>query len=580
MAKQDVLILPSTPRISGGIAGDSSILAGVPFSRKIILSQPRRQLLEIFFAVTALLFISTAGYAQDRVSTVHSRIESALSNILHRSDYLVIVNRIDQLDDGGSSTAATGQVRRLPGLFVGVDATGKVIRNDEAAGQYNGGLSISVIIDPAVKQETYSLIQKNIPELAGGLRDTDEFRIARASLRQPPPPNAQAPQVAVNNNMGDSKGSSSELLRQLAVGLALLGLFIWILSRMLKSQKDSPSSSKSPARESTAEDVKEESAKERSQKHIAELDPLLTGLYLIRCQNQRQNDRIRGWVHAADPTTMRAVILALPGWISSTLEKNLRDALKDVESPRTDVSVVYMEISVLEKNLRDPKEKTRALLSWFPAMYLRDVPSHQRDMLSRESRVVLWYLRPELGDFVKLESESYDDALAEPSPEAIQICHDEMANWTSKAIIGDRSAKRDTVGSLAKMINQLREFGPIESRVKQAKERLSPEDFARLEKQVVWVRTPLSWNTSQLKDWLRLVDPQDYLWWCQILGETPSWNMSELVRPLRLSMFQNAAEDPLFKQWSEPLRKQAAERILNQIRSIHFAQDSEDEISA
>jgi len=211
---------------------------------------------------------------------------------------------------------------------------------------------------------------------------------------------------------------------------------------------------------------------------------------------------------------------------------------------------------------------------------MRDVPIHQRELLSRDSRLVLWFLRPELGDFVKLEGESFDTALVEPNPAAIQVCYDEMAHWASKAIIGDRSEKRDTVDSLAKMINQLREFGSIESRVKQAREKLSPEDFARLERKIAWVRTPLSWNSSRLKDWLRVVDAQDYMWWRQILGETPDWKMAELLRPLRLSMFQNAEQDPLYKQWPESLRKQAAERILNQIRAVQLEQDSGDELAA
>ncbi len=534
----------------------------------------------LMFFLTISMVYTSSSFAMDRASAVHSRIESALSNILHRSDYLVIVNRLDQLEDGGSSTEATGKVKALPGLSVGVDSTGRVVRNDEASGQYNGGLSIAVILDPAVKDETYNLIQKNISELAGGLRDTDEFRITRASLRQPPAPQSSAPQVAINNSLGDPKGANSDLMRQLAVGLALLGLLIWVLSRMINMQKHASNPSPSSANHMGSDSEKEDSERELSKEHISELDPLLTGLYLMRCQNQRQDDRLRGWVHAADPTAMRAVILALPGWISSSLEKTLREALKDTDSPRADASVVYLEISVLEKNLRDPHEKIRALLTWFPAMYMRDVPIHQRELLSRDSRLVLWFLRPELGDFVKLEGESFDTALVEPNPAAIQVCYDEMAHWASKAIIGDRSEKRDTVDSLAKMINQLREFGSIESRVKQAREKLSPEDFARLERKIAWVRTPLSWNSSRLKDWLRVVDPQDYMWWRQILGETPDWKMAELLRPLRLSMFQNAEQDPLYKQWPESLRKQAAERILNQIRAVQLEQDSGDELAA
>lgn len=544
-------------------------------------------LVYLVVAVIGTTIGPSAAFALDRAVAVHSRIESALSAILSRSDYLVIVNRLDELEDGGASTAASGQVRRLPGLNVGVDNTGRVIRSDEVAGQYNGGVSISVIIDPAVKTETYELIEKNIPELAGGLRDTDEFRISSAPLRQPPPPGSQSPQIAVNNNLSDKDADSASLLKQLAIGLALLGLFVWILSRLLnKSQESVPAQRSSPQEQAAqANQVKEE--KTKAEKHFAELDPLLTGLYLMRSQSNRHPERIRGWAHSADPSTQRAVLMSLPGWMSSSLEKVIRDAVKDHESPRADASAVYLEISVLEQNLKDPAEKNRALLSWFPAQYLRDVPSHQRDLLSQESRVVLWYLRPDLGDFVRqdsiardLSSEDYDQALAAPSSEAIQKCFDEMATWNSKGIIGDRSVARDNVAALANMINQLKEFGPIESLIGQSKDRLSPEDFSRLETMVVWERTPFSWSTAQIKDWLRVVDPQDYLWWCKVLEQKPDWKLEELLRPLRLSMFNNAEKEPLYTSWSEAQKKMAVERLLNQMRTVHFGKDSGDELSA
>jgi hypothetical protein len=273
--------------------------------------------------------------------------------------------------------------------------------------------------------------------------------------------------------------------------------------------------------------------------------------------------------------------------MSSSLEKTIRDAIKDVESPKAETSAVYLEISVLEKNLKAPAEKNRALLSWFPATYLRDVPTHQRDLLSQESRVVLWFLRPDLGDFVRqdaiardLSSEDYDQALATPSDEAIQKCFEEMAVWNSKGIIGDRNTARDSVAALANMINQLREFGPIESLINQSKERLSSEEFARLESLVVWAKTPLSWTNGQIKDWLRVVDPQDYLWWCKILGQKPDWKLDELLRPLRLSMFNNAENEPLHTAWTEGQRKLAVERLLKQMREIHFGKDSNNELSA
>lgn len=529
------------------------------------------------------LLVSFPAFAIDRALSVHSRIEGALSNILHRSDYLVIVNRLDQLEDGGASSASTGQIRRLPGLSVGVDTAGRVMRNDEVLGQYNGGVSIAVILDPAVRDETYQLIERSISDLAGGLRDVDEFRISRAPLRQEPAPNNQAPQVAVNNNMGDP-AQGNDILRQLAIGLGLLGLFIWILTRLLKAAgKDSGAANRqAPASEGAKEASEQaENQKKKAEKHFAELDPFLTGLYLIRSQNSRQMDRVRTWSHSADPSTQRGVLMSLPGWISSSLEKTIQGAIKDTEGNREEVSTVYLEISVLEKNLRDPDERKRALLNWFPSTFLRDVPSHQRDLLTRESRLVLWYLRPELGDFVKLENEGFDQAIEEPSIPAIQKCYAEMEAWNSKGIIGERLTNRDPVAAIVTMINQLKEFGPIESRIKQAREKLSADDFARMEKQVVWVRTPLSWTEAQVKDWLRMVDPQDYFWWCHLVGEEPAWKLENMLRPLRLSMFRNAQADLIHPGWSEAQRKAAAERILEQLRKIHQQlEDSDDALAA
>jgi hypothetical protein len=532
-------------------------------------------LIGVFFVLAPL-----QAFAVDRAMAVHSRIEGALGNILHRSDYLVIVNRLDLLDDDGATTAASGQIRRLPGLAVGVDAAGRVIKSDDADGQYNGGVSISLILDPAVRDETYDLIQKSISELAGGLRETDEFRISRASLRQPLPPTNQSPQVSVNNNMADPASKGTDLLRQLAVGLAVLGLFVWVLSRLLNRNKDNSPQPRIAPQEAAKEAAEAADDRKKAEKSFAELDPQLTGLYLIRAQTNRQSDRVRAWAHAAEPSTQRAVLMALPGWISSSLEKTIQEAIKEKDQPRADVSAVYLEISVLEQNLRDPVERQRALLSWFPAVYLRDVSPHQRDLLSRDSRVVLWFLRPELGEFVKLENESFDQAIEEPSPIAIQRCYSEMESWNSKGIIGDRTQSRDPVSAIVAMLNQLKEFGPIDSRLKQAREKLSSDDFARLEKQVVSARTPLTWSQAQVKEWLRIVDPQDYIWWCQVIGQEPPWKLDTMLRPLRFSMFRNAQMDPVHKVWAEAQRKAAAERILVQLREIHQLGDSENVVAA
>jgi hypothetical protein len=264
-----------------------------------------RSLIGLLFLISVIAGLP--AWAADRAVAVHARIDGSLSKILHSSDYLVIVNRLDQLEDGGESSAASGQVRRLPGLGVGVDAAGRVIRSDETAGQYNGGVSIAVMVDPAVKADTYTLIERSIPELAGGLRDSDEFRISRAVLRQPPVPNGQAPQVAINNSLPDRNTSVTDLLRQVAIGLALLGLFVWVLSRLLDRERRAADAS-APSRASAAErenSAEAESQRQRTSDQFAELDPHVTGLYLIRAESNRQMDRVRTWAHGTDPATHR-----------------------------------------------------------------------------------------------------------------------------------------------------------------------------------------------------------------------------------------------------------------------------------
>ncbi len=53
-----------------------------------------------------LLFLSVMtpkSHALDRVQLVQSRIHASISSILSPTDFLVVVNRLDTLDDGGAA---------------------------------------------------------------------------------------------------------------------------------------------------------------------------------------------------------------------------------------------------------------------------------------------------------------------------------------------------------------------------------------------------------------------------------------------------------------------------------------------
>ncbi len=118
------------------------------------------------------------------------------------------------------------------------------------------------------------------------------------------------------------------------------------------------------------------------------------------------------------------------------------------------------------------------------------------------------------------------------------------------------------------MINQLSEFSPIESQLQQAQTKLAKADFDRLLKSVAHLKTPLSFDDSQRKEWLRQIEPHDYQWWLNMYKQTPPWDLKQDLRPMRLAMFNQSAESSMWKDWSEDQRKESATRILNGFRKI------------
>jgi len=524
----------------------------------------------------ALILATTIGHASDRVNLVQSKINGTLAGILDKNDYIVIVNRMDQLDDFSMSQSTSGSVRSLPGLNVGVDEKGQVVKQDADTSSYTGDVSISIILDKAVKDETYKTIEKMIPEMAGGLRDGDEIRMSKSQLRQALRPN-ESP-VTVNNITQPDNFSYSESLKFIALLMIGAGLFAWILGKVLSSN----SGNKKPENQSSPNSPQEQKQtpheKVLEALDLTELSPESTALYLLKCLKDNNLAPFTGWFELAPVSFQRKMFMELPAWTASHMQTVIKKTPFSEEPVSADT--IYREISILEQTLKYSSEKERYFLSWFPAQSLRHVPKQFQKNVSDESRTTLWYLRPELGDFVKVESLGANEISQEPTQSHFAKTYNELKSWPSTAFSHEIQVARTVVDSWATMINSLSEFSPIESQVLQAKEKLNAEQFAELQKKVVSAETPLHFSPEKLKHWLLLVDPADYQWWLSVTKTKPTWELNQILRPMRIAMFTLASQDQAFLNWPESEKKAAASRILSQLRQVHLDEILNDAMAA
>lgn len=516
--------------------------------------------------ITAFLFIiANTAVANDRASDIQAKLVTAIGSIVSKSDFLIVVNKTDQLEDGGQSKLVSGSLKNLPGLNVGVDEKGQVVARDSGVNQYNGPVVITLLVDNAVQEETFNTLKQMLPEIAGGLRDLDEFKVRRAKLRQTNVPNQNAP-VNVNNIMPQKPESQwSDSLKFFSILLLVGGLFAWLLSRLLMNKQSSPASS-SPNRESAGQTNTDKETPE--EKVNWDFDPTVVGLYLIKSFKEKKYAPILTWSTLSTSQFQRQVLLSLPAWMSSYLQSNLDTKDFFGEIAAEPIGSVFREITILEQNLSQNHSRKLAFLQWFPAPALRHVPKHFQKSFTAENRKTLWTLRPDLGDFVNVGNINIED-LKDSSDHAISLCFEELAKWPSTAVIKNKDENRDIVVLLVNQLDMIREFGPLQAQIEHAQKSLSAEDYSRFLKLTASIETPLSWDQTKLREWLRQVEPQDYFWWLSLLKTKPSWKLENELRPMRKAMFQLAESNPYFQSWSEAEKKEASARMLDQLRSIH-----------
>ena len=523
---------------------------------------------KLFFI--SLIFFGLNIFALDRVQLVQSKIQSSLTSILPSSDFLIVVNRLDTLEDGGASQVVDGTVKMLPGLNLGVDSKGDLIRQDSSGNSYFGPVSIRVIVDQNVKQETYKTLQSLLPEIVGGIRDDDELNISRGTLRQLPVPVSNSPQVSIQNSPG-SENQFQENLKFLAVLVIATGLMVWLLSRMSEGKTSgsknnetnlagSPANSKNP--DQPFESIFSAAA-------FGELDPESVALYMMKKMKDRDLKPIAMWTKYTPAQHQRNVLGTLPPWVityTETLNAELKveNAAEKVDS--SDLQQLFNDVTLIEQVLRGKVQKNKAFLKWFPAEGIRFIPKQYQSSFSAESRRTLWSVRPDLGDFVRIQELEIEQMMTEPNESQISSCVDELKNLPTNVYDISSIDRHSVVYQWVHMISQLNEFNPIESQLAQAKAKLNDKDFDQVYKSVAHLQTPFLLSPSDRKNWLRLVEPQDYYWWLHIVEAFPAWKLTDELRPMRLAMFKQAEVAKAFESWSEDEKKLASKRVIAGLR--------------
>lgn len=517
--------------------------------------------------------------AADRAAVIHSRINSSLANILDKSDYLILVNRLDELEESAVSDMPDGALKSLPGLNVGVDAKGRVVRQDAGAADYTGAVSVSLVLDRTVRPETAKLIEARLPEIIGGLKDSDELKVTRAGLRQPARANSASPAVTVNNVAAPSENKTSQdNLKFMAVLLIATGLLVWVLGRFGGRREGQNPGSPGQRPEPMGPIASRETAERGAD--LSELDAFASAIYVLKALKEGRSENLQRWIDQSTLKSQRAVFAVLPGWASAYIDGFVSRLPHERKTQDPVVAAsIYREIAVIEQSLRSEHDRRLAFLTWFPAQGLRYVPKAHQQAFSQKDRHTLWHFRPDLGDFVR--ATELETAVGhELSKDDVKSCFDSLMSWPSSSLVKEPRTAKGGPTPWIQAIHLLNEFGPVASQLEQARLKLNDSDFATVWRESAHLESPLSWDEANRRAWLRQVDPQDYQWWKSLLKKAPDWSLEKDLRPLRLAMFRFAENQPAFQSWSEQEKKESAARILQSMRAVLRGEGAEVDVAA
>lgn len=532
---------------------------------------------------TILIFLisilSRPGWAGDRVLEVQSRVTAALSGILPKTDYMVVVNKIDSLDNMGGQVV-NGVIRNLPGLRVGVDEDGQVVIKDGQQQAFSGPISLTVVIDSKVANGTYRAIETLLPEIMGGSRGGDEIKLKKAELRQEV--EDPAPQVVINNAAPqiDPKAisGSNEFYRMGALFLVGLGAILWMISR---KQSDQPSKSLrsaadpylEPRRNNTKQDGLPADGWEP--KIFESFDSEIVGLYILKCVQDGDIDKARSFFSASSPLAQKTALSSIPGWCASYCV----DALASKENMKlvnqVDPETILREMSVMERALKvEAAAKASALIQWIPVEAMAKVHPESLASPSDNTRYAIISMRPDLAKSFRYDEH---DALVSGlvySAKAIIEAAAEMNTWRSNLVMG-KSSKVTVIEAMAGIVNQLETFIEIEVKLLLIKEKMSNLDWEEMQSKIVTAETFEKVSDLQKKDFLRIVEPADFQYVRKTLGYAANWPIDSLLRPKRLAAFRKAERMNAHVDWTKDEQRDAGARVLKCLRISYLGEQQQ-----
>lgn len=521
------------------------------------------------------LFMFCGGViASDRSGIVHSRVSSALSGFLGNSDYLVIVRKSDMIDDATSSNAPTGALMKLPGLPVAVDSAGKLVKNaDDSQGAYQGPIELTVVIDNNVKKETVDLIQKMLPDIMGTSNDEDSIRVQRASLRQPPAPNNNAPSIVIQNSQPKNEPSSSpmwkDLLSVIALALVGLGVLMWLIGKRETTQnraRQQDLSAQSPK-------IPELSEKPRkilldAAKVLGDVDPAIIGLYLLRLLKNEGESRMNVLVREIDLSGQKSILSCYPKWLAQWVHESWKPSglEEPTEEQTLECMVMVREITLLESELKGNQVKrARFFMENFPLSVFSTALT-EGYQLSDRSAMSMWILRPDTVNSFTNSNINPENMPHEVTDSDLNELYKELMQWERKQKVFSMGS--DLVSKWKMVLNLCSTLEEHSKKLQEARQKLSESEYGRLLELTVGWHSLDGLDELRQKEFLRSLDVGDLVWAQTQVTHLEKWPMESLMRPLKYRMYQDALGTKSHDTWSAEEVKLASTRVLQLLKGL------------
>ena len=518
--------------------------------------------------ILTLLIISlssalpSTAFASDRSSEVYGRIQSSLAGFLDREAFVVIVKKGEDFAGAATAQKAVGVATDLPGLQVAVDTEGNLIQKNDDVNSYKGPVDITVLIDQTIHEDTYKTIEDLLPEIIGTENVADSISISRALLKQVVP--ASQPEIVIQNGVPQDQSSSPSSMKFLAILLFGAGILLWIFGRKSDNNNTSPSeraasyAPPSPAQQESADIA----TKTLSQFYSHEV----LAYYLLK--HSGNEEKCSAFVNLLSLGEQKETVQQFPIWLAQHFT-GVWNQNSDESSGFEDelsIEIVNRELALLDREISSDNAKQEFFIQNFPWKAL-DAAYKDQKTLSNNALMSLWQYRPEASRLFGQSQGLNVEVLTSETDGNVPELFKELWNLDSQ-VSAKQKSQRDPVQVWSSVINQMESFTQVNEQLLNAQKKLAPEQYSSLEDQVVTEESIFKLSEKETKEWLRIVEPADLVWFLSTLSKQPSWDFESLVRPMRLAMIKGSQQEQVHTDWDSSNIEHASSRILGSLRLV------------